>query len=47
MRGFFSFSTGNYPSPIAIGDVNRDGLLDIAVANASDNNVSVLLNNSR
>jgi hypothetical protein len=30
-----------------VGDFNRDGLTDLAVANANSNNVSVLINNTR
>jgi len=36
---------GGSPSSIATGDFNGDGKLDIAVANAKDNNVSVFLSN--
>jgi hypothetical protein len=46
-KGGFSaatnFSVGTSPKSIALSDVNRDGNLDIAVANAGSNNVSVLL----
>src|SRR5581483_221109 len=35
--------TGNGPSSIAAGDFNGDGVLDLAVANKSDNTVSVFL----
>lgn len=40
-----SFSVGNNPVSVAIGDLNGDGKLDIAVANSGSNNVSVLLGN--
>jgi hypothetical protein len=32
---------------VAVGDFNRDGLLDLAVANLISDNVSVLINNTR
>jgi len=41
-----SVTTGQYPLRVAAADLNRDGKPDIAVANASDNNVTVLLNTS-
>ncbi|HEV2175947.1 MAG TPA: FG-GAP-like repeat-containing protein [Terriglobia bacterium] len=41
--GRADFSTGNNPSAIATGDFNADGKLDLAIANASDNTVSILL----
>jgi hypothetical protein len=36
-------ATGQVPSYVAVGDFNSDGILDLAVANASDSNLSVLL----
>ncbi len=39
------FAVGNYPSAVAVGDFNRDGKADLAVANIHDNNVSILLGN--
>ncbi len=39
-----TFATGSSPISVAFGDVNGDGLLDLAVANLSSDNVSVLLN---
>ncbi len=38
------FSTGNAPFSVAIGDLDSDGKLDLAVANASSSTISVLLN---
>ncbi|MFC2088519.1 FG-GAP repeat domain-containing protein, partial [Calditrichota bacterium] len=38
------FATGVFPSDASIGDLNGDGNQDLAVANISSNNVSVLLN---
>ena len=38
------FATGLSPSSIAIGDLNGDGQLDLAITNANSNTVSVLLN---
>jgi len=38
------FTAGLYPQGMAVGDINGDGLPDIAVANAGSNTVSVLLN---
>src|SRR5262245_46874336 len=40
-----SLTTGTNPSSVAIGDLNGDGHLDLAVANAGSNTVSVLLGN--
>lgn len=39
-------SMGSFTSSVAVGDLNRDGKLDIVVTNANSNNVSVLLNNA-
>lgn len=38
-----SFAVGNGPNLIATGDFNEDGHLDLAVANAKDNSVSILI----
>ena len=37
------FVVGNNPVSVAIGDFNGDGLADLAVANSSDDTVSILL----
>jgi hypothetical protein len=37
------FTTGTAPSSVAIGDLDGNGNLDLAVANTNDNNVSVLV----
>src|SRR4029077_6619241 len=39
-----TFAAGSEPVSVALGDFNGDGLPDLAVANYSDNTVSVLLN---
>ena len=36
-------ATGSYPDFVVVGDFNGDGKLDLAVANASSNTVSILL----
>jgi hypothetical protein len=49
-NGFGTFGTpalitvGSEPTCVALGDVNRDGRLDIAVTNYTGNSVSVLIN---
>ena len=43
LRAPVSYRVGTAPSWLAIGDFNRDGRLDIAVANLDDNTVSILL----
>src|SRR5215813_4412655 len=40
------FATGTNPRAVAVGDLNGDGKLDLAVANIGSNSVSVLLNTS-
>jgi hypothetical protein len=37
------FATGTSPQAVAIGDLNGDGKLDLAVANAISNTVSILI----
>jgi len=37
------FSTGNYPGTVAAGDLNGDGIADIAVANYEDGTLTVYL----
>ena len=41
------FAVGRAPYPHAVGDVNKDGKLDIATPNVGSNNVSVLLGDGR
>jgi hypothetical protein len=41
----FDFEAGEMPYSVAIGDLDRDGALDLAVANGWSDNVSVLLGN--
>jgi hypothetical protein len=41
------FAVGRAPYPHAVGDVNRDGNLDIVTPNVRGNNVTVLLGNGR
>ena len=40
-----NYGAGATPFAVAIGDVNGDGKPDLAVANASSSNVSILLGN--
>ena len=40
-----NYPAGDGPSSVAIGDLNGDGALDLAVANSGSDNVSVLLGN--
>ncbi|HYA18576.1 MAG TPA: FG-GAP-like repeat-containing protein [Bryobacteraceae bacterium] len=39
------FATGTKPQVVAVGDFNGDGIPDLAMPNASSNNVTVLLGN--
>lgn len=41
------FAVGRAPYPHVVGDVNRDGNLDIVTPNVGSNNVTVLLGNGR
>jgi len=40
-----NYAVGSLPTSVAVGDFNADGQPDLAVANASSNNVSILLGN--
>jgi FG-GAP-like repeat len=37
------YTTGTYPTSLTVADFNADGILDLAIANASDGTVSILL----
>ena len=39
------FAVGTAPWSVAVGDFNGDGILDLATANATSNNVTILLGN--
>jgi len=41
------FQVGPEPHFVVAGDFNRDGKIDLAVANSASNTISVLINNSR
>jgi hypothetical protein len=41
------FATGKSPSRVAVGDLNGDGLADIAVANYNSDNVTAFIMNVR
>ena len=41
------FATGKTPNRVAMGDVNGDGVHDIAVSSPDDNNITLFLMNSR
>jgi hypothetical protein len=38
-----AYPTASGPDSLDVGDINGDGILDLVTANASSNNVSVLL----
>ena len=40
-----AFQSGSAPTCVAVGDVNRDGIQDLASCNYNDNNVAILLGN--
>ena len=40
-----AINAGGEPASVAVGDFNRDGIPDLAVANSGDGTVSVLLGN--
>ena len=37
------YTTGTYPTSLAVADLNADGILDLAIANVNDGTVSILL----
>ena len=41
-----NYAVGDAPEAIVAADINHDGRMDLATANASTNNVSVLLGNA-
>jgi FG-GAP-like repeat len=41
------FTAGNKPSSVVTGDFNRDGNLDLAVANIGGNNITIRLGNGK
>src|SRR5262245_55706048 len=40
-----NFAVGTTPNSVAVGDFNRDGRPDLAVANRNGSNISILLGN--
>ena len=38
-----TFAVGTFPDSVVIGDFNRDGKADVAVANLNSDNVSILI----
>ena len=41
------FKSGSAPTNVAVGDVNGDGIMDVAVGNYGSNNVTVLFGGRR
>src|SRR5436853_5362975 len=41
----YTYNVGVQPEAIAMGEINGDGKVDLAVANSGDNTISVLLGN--
>jgi len=46
LLGRADYVSGNMPSSVAAADFNKDGALDLAVANSADNTVSIFLGKS-
>src|SRR6185437_9615432 len=42
----YRIDIGSHPAAVNVADYNGDGLLDVAVVNQGDNNVTLLKNNS-
>ncbi|HRN70239.1 MAG TPA: VCBS repeat-containing protein, partial [Candidatus Woesebacteria bacterium] len=40
-----NYATGNFPTGVAVGDLNGDGAPDIATSNQSADTMSILINN--
>ena len=40
-----SYEVGSGPNSVAVGDLNRDGILDLAAVNSADDSISVLIGN--
>src|ERR1051326_2491473 len=45
LTGQSPFDAGTTPAAVATGDFNRDGILDLTVANSGDGNVSIFIGN--
>ena len=45
LQDMTTISVGNMPNGVAVGDFNKDGKFDLAIADRSDNNLLILLGN--